>query len=103
MLRMPTSTAFGRPSRCIRPTVSPNAAVSLAYLTYKGVFLDAGRLAGPVADGLREEVLNAYPKPADGPYILDAIIAHANRSPAAAPPGSLAAHLLLRHLTEDAE
>jgi HD domain len=75
----------------------------LTYLTYKGVFIDAGRLAGPVADGLREEVLNAYPKPADGPYILDAIIAHANRSPAAAPPGSLAAHLLLRHLTEDAE
>src|SRR5882672_1864478 len=52
----------------------------LTYLTYKGVFIDAGLLAGPVADGLREEVLNAYPKPADGPYIRDAIIAHANRS-----------------------
>src|SRR6266480_6106368 len=75
----------------------------LTYLTYKGVFIDAGRLTGVVADGLRKDVLDAYPKPADGPYILDAIIAHAKRSPAAAPPGSLAAHLLLRHLTEDAE
>src|SRR6476659_3042565 len=37
----------------------------LTYLTYKGVFIDTGRLVGPVADGLREEVLNAYPKPAD--------------------------------------
>jgi hypothetical protein len=66
----------------------------LTYLTYKGVFIDVGRLADAVADGLRMEVLNAYPKPTEGPYIADAIIAHAKRSPAAAPPGSLAAHLL---------
>jgi hypothetical protein len=44
----------------------------------------------------RQEVLNAYPKPTDGPYIADAIIAHGQRSPAAAPPGSLAAHLILQ-------
>jgi hypothetical protein len=68
----------------------------LTYLTYKGVFIDVGRLADAVADGLRKEVLNAYPKPTEGPYIADAIIAHANRSTAAAPPGSLAAHLLLQ-------
>jgi hypothetical protein len=68
----------------------------LTYLTYKGVFIDAGRLADAVAERLRKEVLDAYPKPAEGPYIADAIIAHANRSPAAAPPGSLAAHLLLQ-------
>jgi hypothetical protein len=68
----------------------------LTYLTYKGVFIDAGRLADAVADELRNEVLNAYPKPTEGSYIADAIIAHANRSPAAAPPGSLGAYLLLQ-------
>ena len=69
----------------------------LTYLTYKGVFVDAGPLADAVADGLREEVLNAYPKPTARRYLAEAIIGHANRSPAAAPPGSLAAYLLLRH------
>ena len=68
----------------------------LTYLTHKGVFIDAGRLTDVVADQLRKEVLNAYPKPTDGPYIADAIIAHGQRSPAAAPPGSLAAHLILQ-------
>jgi hypothetical protein len=68
----------------------------LTYLTHKGVFIDVGHLADAVADGLRKEVLNAYPRPTEGPYIADAIIAHAKRSPAAAPPGSLAAHLLLQ-------
>jgi HD domain len=67
----------------------------LTYLTYKGVFIDAGRLTGVVADGLRREVLDAYPKPA-GRYLADAIIEHANRSSAAAPPGSIAAYLLLQ-------
>jgi hypothetical protein len=64
--------------------------------THKGVFIDAGRITDAVADELRKEVLNAYPKPTDGPYIADAIIAHGQRSPAAAPPGSLAAHLILQ-------
>src|SRR6266581_9074831 len=68
----------------------------LTYLTHKGVFIDAGRITDVVADELRKEVLNAYPKPTDGPYIADAIIAHGQRSPAAAPPGSLAAHLILQ-------
>src|SRR6478672_6729392 len=68
----------------------------LTYLTYKGVFIDAGRIADALADELRQRVLNAYPKPSDGPYIRDAIIAHGQRSPSAAPPGSLAAHLLLQ-------
>ena len=68
----------------------------LTYLTYRGVFVDVGPLADAVADGLRREVLDAYPRPTDGPYVVDAIIAHANRSPAAAPPGSLAAYLLLQ-------
>ena len=68
----------------------------LTYLTHKGVFIDTGRITDVVADELRKEVLNAYPKPTDGPYIADAIIAHGQRSPAAAPPGSLAAHLILQ-------
>ena len=73
----------------------------LTYLTYKGVFIDAGRLTGVVADGLRKDVLDAYPKPAARGYIADAIIAHANRSSAAAPPGSLAAYLLLQQRATD--
>jgi hypothetical protein len=68
----------------------------LTYLTYKGVFIDVGRLADALADGLQREVLNAYPKPTDGSHIADAIIAHAKRSPSAALPGSLAAYLLLQ-------
>ena len=66
------------------------------YLTHKGVLIDVGRITDVVANELREEVLNAYPKPTDGAYIADAIIAHGQRSPAAAPPGSLAAHLILQ-------
>ena len=68
----------------------------LTYLTHKGVFVDIGRLGDGVADRLRREVLNAYPKPADEGYIKDAIINHATRSDAAAPTGSVAAQLLLR-------
>jgi hypothetical protein len=68
----------------------------LTYLTHKGVFIDAGRITDAVADELRKEVLNAYPRPTGGPYIADAIIAHGQRSPTAAPPGSLAAHLILQ-------
>ena len=68
----------------------------LTYLTHKGVFLDIGKLGDGVADRLRREVLNAYPKPTDLGYIKDAIINHASRSDAAAPMGSLAAQLLLQ-------
>jgi len=68
----------------------------LTYLTYRGVFIDAGRVRDAVAEGLRKEVLNAYPKPTQGAYLAEAIIEHAQRSPAAAPPGSLGAFLLLQ-------
>lgn len=72
----------------------------LAYLTYRGVFVDAGQITDGVAAELRKEVLNAYPKPTEGRYLADAIIEHAQKSPAAAPPGSLGAYLLLqRHST----
>jgi len=69
----------------------------LTYLTHKGVFMDVGRPVGAVADRLRQEVVNAYPKPAGDRSIADAIVAHAIRSEAAAPPGSLAAELLRQH------
>jgi hypothetical protein len=47
-----------------------------------------------LADRLRQEVLAAYPRPAEDRFIVDAILAHATRSAAAAPPGSLAFELL---------
>ena len=68
----------------------------LTYLTYRGVFVDAGRITDGVAAELRKEVLNAYPKPTERRYLADAIIEHAQKSPAAAPPGSLGAYLLLQ-------
>jgi hypothetical protein len=69
----------------------------LTSLTHKGVFIDAGRIIDAVADRLRQEVLNAYPRPAGDRSIADAIVAHATRSKAAAPPGSLAFELLRQH------
>ncbi len=69
----------------------------LTSLTHRGVFIDAGRIADAVADRLRQEVLNAYPRPAGDRSIVDAIVAHATRSEAAAPPGSLAFELLRQH------
>ena len=68
----------------------------LTYLTHRGVFVDAGQITDVVAEALRKEVFNAYPKPTQGSYLADAIIEHAQRSPAAAPPGSLGAFLLLQ-------
>src|SRR2546429_3960888 len=69
----------------------------LTSLTHRGVFIDAGRITDSVADRLRQEVLNAYPRPAGDRSIADAIVAHASRSDAAAPPGSLAFDLLRQH------
>ena len=66
----------------------------LTYLTHKGVFIDAGRITDAFADRLRQEVLTAFPRRAGGRFIVDAIVAHATRSEAAAPPGSLAFELL---------
>jgi HD domain len=69
----------------------------LTSLTHKGVFIDAGRITDAIAGRLQEEVLNAYPRPAGDRSIADAIVAHATRSEAAAPPGSLAFELLRQH------
>src|SRR5713101_6697672 len=70
----------------------------LTYLTHRGVFTDSGRDTGLPADLIRQEVLNAYPRTAGDRSIADAIVAHAARSDAAAPPGSLAFELLRQHL-----
>ena len=69
----------------------------LTSLTHRGVFIDAGRITDGVADRLRQEVLNAYPRPAGDRSVADAIVAHATRSDAAAPPGSLGFELLRQH------
>jgi len=69
----------------------------LSALTHRGVFIDAGRITDEVTDRLRQEVLDAYPRPTGDRSIADAIVAHASRSEAAAPPGSLAFELLRQH------
>jgi hypothetical protein len=69
----------------------------LTSLTHRGVFIDAGRVTDALADRLRQEVLIAYPRSAGDRSIADAIVAHATRSDAAAPPGSLAFELLRQH------
>src|SRR4029453_5957370 len=61
----------------------------LTYLTHKGIFMDIGRTEDPLASQLRQEVFNAYPRPAGDRSIVDAIVKHAARSDAAAPRGSL--------------
>ena len=69
----------------------------LTSLTHRGAFIDAGRIKDGVPDAPRREVLNAYPRPAGDRSVADAIVAHAARSEAAAPPGSLAFELLRQH------
>jgi HD domain len=73
----------------------------LTYLTHKGVFIDVGRVADGVADRLRQEVFTAYPRPAGDRSIVDAIVAHAIRSEACSPPGSLAYELLRQRRETD--
>jgi hypothetical protein len=70
----------------------------LTYLTHKGVFTDAGRFTD-LPEGLRQQVFAAYPQPGGDTSIRDAIVAHARRSQAAAPPYSIAAELLRQELT----
>ncbi|MFG1643243.1 HD domain-containing protein [Amycolatopsis sp. NPDC049252] len=65
----------------------------LTSLTHKGVFIDAGNFTG-LDPGSREPVYAAYPRPEGERWIEDAIVEHAARSAAAAPPYSLGAELL---------
>ncbi|MEV4512609.1 HD domain-containing protein [Dactylosporangium sp. NPDC049525] len=73
----------------------------LTSLTHRGVFMDAGRGAGIDAERLRQ-VYAAYPRPAGATFIRDAIVEHAARSDAAAPPYSIAAELLRQRRAETA-
>jgi hypothetical protein len=74
----------------------------LTSLTHRGVFIDAGRVTDGIADRLRQEVLNVFPRPAGDRSIAEAIVAHASRSDAAAPPGSLGFELLRQRREADA-
>ncbi|MEV6825299.1 HD domain-containing protein [Amycolatopsis sp. NPDC051102] len=71
----------------------------LTCLTHKGVFIDAGRFDDLDPDLLRP-VYAGYPRPADARFIQDAIVEHAARSEAAAPPYSIAAELLRQRRAE---
>jgi len=57
----------------------------LTYLTYKGVAIDARRITDLDGERLRQ-VYAVYPRPAGDTSIRDAIVEHAARSEAAAPP-----------------
>ena len=71
----------------------------LTYLTHKGVFTDAGYFTDIDAPRLAS-IHAVYPRP-DGPrFLQDAIVAHAARSEAAAPPYSIAAVLLRQRRSE---
>ena len=72
----------------------------LAYLTYKGVFMDAGRFTDGVDAERLEQVRTAYPRPEGDRSVRDAIAKHAARSEAAAPPYSIAAELLRQQRAE---
>jgi hypothetical protein len=65
----------------------------LAYLTRRGVGIDFGRDAEVVA-AWEKEIHAAYPRLAMARALADEIVKRAGRSPAAAPPNSLAAGLL---------
>ncbi|MEV4357393.1 HD domain-containing protein [Nonomuraea sp. NPDC049625] len=67
----------------------------LTYLTHKGVFSDAGVFTD-LGAAMLQQVYATYPRPADDRSVTDAIVEHASRSRAAAPPYSIAAELLRR-------
>lgn len=66
----------------------------ISSLTYRGIFTDAESPIDALPAGQREQVMAAYPKPAGDRSVRDAIIEHAARSAAAAPPYSISAELL---------
>lgn len=67
----------------------------LTYLTHKGVFTDAGHFTD-LGAAMLQPIYATYPRPADDRFVQDAIVEHAARSQAAAPPYSIAAELLPR-------
>ena len=73
----------------------------LTYLTHKGVFIDGGRFTDIDAARL-QSIYAVYPRPAGHRFLQDAIVEHAARSEAAAPPYSIAAELLRQRRAEGA-
>jgi hypothetical protein len=71
----------------------------LAYLTQRGVFIDVGHDTHIPLERL-QVVRDTYPRPAHDRSIRDAILEHASRSEAAAPPYSIAAELLRQKRAE---
>jgi hypothetical protein len=65
----------------------------LTYLTHQGVFVDTGRVTD-LGTAVLRPVYTTYPRPDGDTSIRDAIIDHAARSEAAAPPYSISAELL---------
>ncbi len=65
----------------------------LADLTQRGIFIDVGHATHIPLERL-QVVRNRYPRPANDRSVRDAIVEHASRSEAAAPPYSIAAELL---------
>ena len=73
----------------------------LTYLTHRGVFIDGGRDTS-IATAQLQVIRAAYPRPANDTSVKDAIVAHASRSEAAAPPYSIAAELLRQQQADTA-
>ena len=71
----------------------------LTYLTHKGIFTDAGTFNDLEAERL-QQVFAVYPRPAGAAFILDAVVEHAARSEAAAPPYSMGSELLRQRRAE---
>jgi hypothetical protein len=71
----------------------------LTYLTHKGTLTDAGRFTD-LDDERLQQVYTVYPRPANGAFIVDAIVEHAARSEAAAPSYSIGAELLRQRRAE---
>jgi len=71
----------------------------LTYLTHRGVLIDVGRDTRVPPERL-EVVRTAYPRPHNDSSIRDAIVEHASRSEAAAPPYSIAAEFLRQKRAE---
>jgi HD domain len=71
----------------------------LAYLTRRGVGIDFG-LDAKVVAGQEKEIHAAYPRLAMARSLVDEIVRRATRSPAAAPPYSLGAGLLLERQSD---
>jgi hypothetical protein len=73
---------------------------ALSYLVRSGVGADFGRNADFIDDRIATDIHRQYPRLAMASTLVDAIVAHAQRSPDAAPPYSMPADLLRERHTD---